>query len=245
MGYLQMRLAKYLARAGVASRRRAENIISQGRVTVNGTLSTQPQDQVQQGDVVTVDGRVVAETAIKYYILLNKPAGFISTVFDTHNRPTVTDLISGITERVYPVGRLDADTRGLLLLTNDGELAYRLTHPSYRVIKIYQALVEGKPDRQSLEKICRGIAIEGRKSAPAKVKVVASGHDSPDSLLQLSLTEGRKRQVKKMCSAIGHPVKRLMRVEFAGLRLGNLPEGQWRHLTDSEVKELYRLVKLN
>lgn len=235
-----MRLAKFLALSGVASRRRAETMIAQGRVSVNGQVVYKPQHRVSGSDLVLLDGKLVEGPEEKKYILLNKPGGYISTVLDTHQRPTVMNLIRNESSRLYPVGRLDYDTTGVLLLTNDGELAYRLTHPRYKVNKEYQAQVRGKPGRQALETVQKGIMIDDVKTAPAKVKVLKS--DNVSSLLLITLREGKKRQVKKMCAAIGHPVINLDRVSFAGLRYDKVERGKYRYLTGSEISRLYKLV---
>ncbi len=239
-----MRLAKYLAQAGVASRRRAEVLISEGRVSVNSQPADQPQMMVDDSDLVTFDGQPVCGFEKKEYLLLNKPAGYISTAQDTHERPTVTSLVADLGVRVYSVGRLDADTNGVLLLTNDGELAYRLMHPRYQVKKVYQAWVRGIPDAAGISKMSKGLLIEGETTAPAAVTLLAKKVDKNVALLEITLTEGRKRQVKKMCQAIGHPVVKLSRVSFAGLRADNVEEGSYRSLTDREINALYRLVML-
>ncbi len=239
-----MRLAKYLAHAGVASRRGAEKIIAEGRVIVNDKLVTIPQTDVAVGDMVKVDGRVVKGEEKKEYYLLNKPAGYISTVVDTHNRPKVTDLIGDQKTRIFPVGRLDADTSGILLLTNDGLLAHRLTHPSYMIKKVYHATVKGKIGIKALNSLKSGPLVDGKKTVPVAVKIMNEKQYSDRTKLEIVLTEGRKRQVKKMCSAVGHPVINLHRYSFAGLTAGDLPIGSHRYLTDWEVDLLYRLVGL-
>lgn len=239
-----MRLVKYLARAGVASRRNAELIIRHGRVQINGVLSDLPYTDVGENDLVTVDGKIITGFEKKDYIILNKPSGYISTVSDTHNRPTVTNLLNGVKARLYPVGRLDADTKGVLLMTNDGELAYRLTHPRYQIKKIYHAWVSGIPDERLLKQFERGLIIDGDKTAPASARLLIARTDKNRALLEIILTEGRKRQVKRMCLAIGCPVKSLFRISFAGLTVGDLQEGSFRHLHKEEVEYLYRMVKL-
>lgn len=239
-----MRLVKYLARAGVASRRHAELMIRQGRVQINGALINLPYTDVGENDLVLVDGRIITGFEKKCYIILNKPSGYISTVVDTHNRPTVTSLITGVETRLFPVGRLDADTKGVLLLTNDGELAYRLTHPRYQVKKVYHAWVSGLPDEHVLKRLTSGLVIDGEKTAPASVRLLKTGVEKNIALLEITLTEGRKRQVKKMCRAIGYPVKSLFRISFAGLTAGDLHEGSFRHLHKEEVEYLYRMVRL-
>lgn len=231
-----MRLAKYLAHAGVASRRNAELLIKDARVKVNGLTVTLPQTEVTSGDEITLDGAGVSSEEKKYYILLNKPAGYLSTVFDPHGRRTVIDLVKGVEARIYPVGRLDADTEGLLLLTNDGELAYRLTHPRYQVMKTYRALVLNVPDRKTLAALAEGVEIEGRRTAPASVKLIKAGEKR--ALIEITICEGRKRQVKKMFSAAGHPVIKLRRIRFAFLDVTGLKKGSYRSLTPKEVGRL-------
>lgn len=237
-----MRLSKYLAAAGVASRRKAEQIIVSGRVEVAGAVITVPQYRVKPGDRVTVDGREVKPEKQKCYLLLDKPAGFLSTVSDPHGRPTVLDLIGRSPARLYPVGRLDLDTTGLLLLTNDGELAYRLTHPRFGVEKRYRARVKGVPDPAALTRMARGVRLEEGLTAPAKVRLLRRGRDH--ALLEIILIEGRKRQVKRMCAACGHPVERLRRTGFAFLTAEGLQGGIFRHLSGAEVRRLYRFVGL-
>jgi len=239
-----VRLAKYLARAGVASRRWAEELIWQGRVKVNGEIIKLPQTQVNESDEIKVDGNAISGLEKKQYIILNKPSGYISTVSDTHGRSTVTELVENVKERLYPVGRLDADTSGVLIMTNDGELAHRLTHPRYRVEKIYHARVKGIPSKEALAALRTGLYIEGEKTAPAGSKLIYSDDHNHEALLEITLTEGKKRQVKKMCEEIGHPVISLKRISFAGLDTGNLEAGAYRFLTEKEVNYLYRLVKL-
>lgn len=239
-----MRLAKFLATAGIASRRRAEDIIRQGRVKVNDEIVDRPQAGVGEKDLVTVDGEPVKDIEKKLYILLHKPDGFISTVSDTHNRPTVMDLVQSVGVRIYPVGRLDFDTSGALLLTNDGNLAYRLTHPRYGIEKIYLARVKGLPKEEVLQEMRNGLVIDGIKSAPARVKLIDILGSGKASLLEIVLTEGRKRQIKKMCSAVGHPVEKLHRRKFAGLSVENLEAGSFRYLSNAEIKKLYNLVGL-
>ncbi|HSW35832.1 MAG TPA: pseudouridine synthase [Candidatus Limnocylindrales bacterium] len=239
-----MRLAKYLAIAGLASRRGAEQIVRQGRVKVNDVLTVQPQTDVSASDFITVDGVMLKKTEKKYYLLLNKPPGYISTVSDTHDRKTVMRLIYDIQARLYPVGRLDADTCGVMLLTNDGALAHRLTHPRFCVKKVYRAWVRGVPESASLKRMIVGLVVDGQKTLPAEVKLITVGPEKHSALLEITISEGRKRQVKKMCAAIGHPVIGLCRSSFAGLKADDLSEGAYRHLTDAEVGHLYCLVKL-
>jgi 23S rRNA pseudouridine2605 synthase len=226
-----VRLNAYLARAGVASRRRSDELILAGRVRVNGEPG-QLNTVVGAHDVVEVDGeRVVLQKLA--YVLLHKPVGVLTTASDPHGRPTVVDLVSH-PARVVPVGRLDADTTGLLLLTNDGELAHRLAHPRYGVSKVYEVDVDGSPSEAELTRLRDGIELEDGLTAPADV------HRLGPSRLELTLHEGRKHQVKRMCEAVGHPVRRLHRVRYAGLGLDGLSPGEWRALTSSEVTTLRR-----
>ncbi|HWQ22880.1 MAG TPA: pseudouridine synthase [Gaiellaceae bacterium] len=234
-----MRLNAYLARAGVASRRRADELIAAGRVRVNGapgTLAT----RVGPGDVVEVDGRRVAPQRLSH-LLLHKPAGVVTTARDPHGRPTVVSLVPA-EPRVVPVGRLDVDTTGALLLTNDGALAHRLAHPRYGVPKVYEAEVEGRPAPEALAALREGVELEDGRTAPAEVRVLRRLGET--TLLELTLHEGRTRQVKRMCAAVGHPVRRLHRSRYAGLDLRGLAPGKWRKLTAAEVRALRRAVGL-
>jgi 23S rRNA pseudouridine2605 synthase len=228
-----MRLNAYLARAGVASRRAADELIKAGRVSVNrrpGELNT----FVGTGDTVEVDGRPVEKQALAY-LLLNKPPGVVTTAQDPHGRPTVVGLVPA-EPRVVPVGRLDADTTGVLLLTNDGQLAHRLAHPRYEVDKVYEAEVEGAPSEAALRRLREGVELDDGRAAPAQVRRLGRGR------LELTIHEGRTHQVKRMCEAVGHPVRRLHRSRYAGLGLSGLRPGEWRLLTALEVARLKALV---
>lgn len=229
-----MRLAKYLARSGVASRRAAEELIRSGRVSVGGSPVLDPAVDVDEDSAVAVDGRDVAPVASPVVWAVNKPAGVVSTARDTHGRPTVVELVRDRAHRrLYPVGRLDADTTGLLLLTDDGDLAHRLTHPRFGVPKTYRARLARAPvERAALERLRAGVELDDGTTAPARVRRLA-----PD-LIELTLTEGRKRQVRRMCEAVGHPVRELRRVAFGSLKLGGLAEGRARRLTAAEVAAL-------
>ena len=223
-----MRLNAYLARAGIASRRGSDELIKAGRVRVNdlpGELNT----YVHTGDRVEVDGETVTAQALKY-VLLHKPAGTVTTASDPQGRPTVVQLVDGIPERIVPVGRLDADTTGALLLTNDGPLSHRLAHPRYGVEKVYEVEVEGEPDDEVLRQLAEGVDLEDGRTAPARARLLAP------STIELVLHEGRKHQVKRMCEAVGHPVRRLHRSRYAGLALEGLEPGAWRELEPSEVE---------
>ena len=224
-----MRLNAYLARAGIASRRASDELIKAGRVLVNG-LPGRLNTFVDRDDVVEVDGRKVAPQR-RAYVLLHKPAGVVTTARDPHGRRTVVGLVRH-QARVVPVGRLDADTTGALLLTNDGPLAHRLAHPRYGVEKTYVADVEGRPGPDALRRLAEGITLDDGLTAPARVRRLAP------SRLELVVHEGRKHQVKRMCEAVGHPVRRLHRSRYAGLDLAGLRPGDWRELSAREVEQL-------
>ncbi len=224
-----MRLNAYLARAGIASRRSADELIKAGRVTVNGEPG-QLNTFVERADRVEVDGRAVAPQPLAY-VLLHKPAGVVTTARDPQRRPTVVDLVRH-EARVVPVGRLDADTTGALVLTNDGPLAHRLAHPRYGVEKIYEVDVEHDPNGDQLRQLREGVDLDDGRTAPARAKRLGPNR------IELAIHEGRKHQVKRMCDAVGLPVARLHRPRYAGLELGDLPVGQWRDLTDEEVRQL-------
>jgi 23S rRNA pseudouridine2605 synthase len=229
-----VRLAKYLASSGVASRRAAEELIRAGRVTIGGSVVADPARDVSERDEVAFDGARVQESQTRVVYALNKPAGVISTASDPQGRRTVVSLVGG-PARLYPVGRLDLDTTGLILLTNDGELAHRLTHPSFEVPKTYRAVVTGAPVRdRALRNLRDGVRLEDGLSAPARVRRV-----SPDTL-EITIHEGRKRQARRMCEAVGHPVVTLARVRFGPLELGDLRPGSFRRLTAAEVELLNR-----
>jgi 23S rRNA pseudouridine2605 synthase len=234
-----MRLNAFLARAGVASRRRADELIRDGRVRVNGRAG-ELNTVVGKHDVVEVDGERVARQALAY-VLLHKPPEVVTTARDPQGRQTVVDLVPS-EPRVVPVGRLDADTTGALLLTNDGELAHRLAHPRYGVPKVYEADVEGSPSREVLDALRDGIELDDGKTAPAEVRVLSTSRRR--GRIELTLHEGRNRQVRRMLEAVGHPVKRLHRPRYAGLDLEGLHEGQWRALTRGEIESLRRAVGL-
>lgn len=232
-----MRLQKYMAKCGVASRRKSEEIIAMARVKVNGFIVTELGFKVDETvDTVLVDGKILKLEEEKVYILLNKPVGYITTTSDEFGRKKVIDLLSDIDQRIYPVGRLDCDTSGLLLLTNDGDLAYKVTHPKYEETKKYIAKVSGIPSEKRLEEFRNGLKIEDYITSDAKVKII--DHIKKDSILEIIIHEGRNRQVRKMCSKIGHPVIELKRVEVGKIKLGNIKEGNWRYLKDDEVKSL-------
>lgn len=229
----EMRLQKYLALSGVASRRAAEQIITDGRVTVNGQKITELGTKVTESDEVCVDGLGVKPEGKKMYIMLNKPVGYVTTVSDEQGRPTVMDLLGDVNARVYPVGRLDFNTEGLLLLSNDGDFTYKITHPKHKLDKTYEVLVTGKAKANAIRLLEGGVVIDGRRTAPAKVDVAEAGKGS--AVLTITIHEGRNRQVRKMCSAVGFKVLGLRRIFEGGLTLGNLPIGKWRHLSPAEI----------
>ncbi|HLZ61876.1 MAG TPA: pseudouridine synthase [Ktedonosporobacter sp.] len=238
------RLARFLAHAGIASRRHAEELIAAGRVQVNGSVVTTQGIRIDpEHDHISVDGRPVRVAAKHIYVLLHKPVGYVSTAYDPQGRPTVLDLLPREVRdlRVYPVGRLDRDTSGLLLLTNDGDFALRLSHPRYSMQKHYEALVQGWPTQESLSALEQGVMIAeedgGRhQTGPARVQLLR--RVGADSWLALTIHEGRKRQVRRMLMAVGHPVRQLMRVGVGPLTLAGVSVGKWRYLTEREVKVL-------
>jgi 23S rRNA pseudouridine2605 synthase len=227
-----MRLAKFIATAGVASRRASEDVVRAGRVTVDGETVRDPAREISDANRVTLDGKPVSSTQERVVYALNKPAGVVSTARDPQGRPTVVTMVPQ-TERLYPVGRLDIDTTGLILLTNQGELAHRLTHPSFEVEKTYRALLGGPAlEERALRALREGVQLEDGRTSPARVRRVSA------DTLEITIHEGRKRQVKRMCEAVGHPVKRLERIRLGPLELGDLPRGRWRRLSDAEVEAL-------
>ncbi len=236
-----VRLNRFLAAHGVASRRACDAMILAGRVTLDGETTREPWISVVPGAVeIAVDGHVL-ESAAPVYLMLNKPPGVVTTAQDPMGRRTVVDLIE-LPHRVFPIGRLDFDTEGLLLLTNDGELAYRLMHPSFKVPKTYHARVAGIPSRHQLEALARGPMLEDGPTQPAEVMLVKTV--GKEAILEITITEGKKRQVRRMCKAVGHPVLGLQRVKYGEISLGRLTIGRWRRLNPSEVDSLRRAVGL-
>jgi pseudouridine synthase len=237
------RLQKYLAQAGTASRRKAEELILAGRVKVNGMTITQLGSKIDpEKDIVTLDQKPVKTTKQYEYYLLNKPLRVVTTMHDPQGRTKVIDLLKGIKTRVYPVGRLDYHTEGLLLLTNDGELAYRLMHPKYKVAKTYLVTVRGILDKNSLLRLQKGVLLEDGPTIPAKVTILETGENY--SRLEMTIREGRNRQVRRMCEAVGHPVLSLKRLKFGPLSLGQLKPGQYRKLEENEIRELKKACQL-
>jgi len=238
------RLQKILSQAGIASRRAAEKLMLDGRVTVNGEVVRELGTKADAAvDDIRVDGRRVKVVERHRYLLLNKPRGYVTTRSDPQGRPTVIDLLHGVSTYVYPVGRLDFDSEGLLLLTNDGDLAARLTHPRHGIPRVYEARVLGTPDAHDIARLARGIVIDGRRTEPAEVSLGSRGEAArrtarDQSLLVITVREGRNRQVRKMCEAIGHPVTHLKRVAIGPIRDAKLKPGMWRDLTGDEVRRL-------
>jgi pseudouridine synthase len=236
------RLQKLISQAGVASRRASEQLMREGRVTVNGSTVTELGTKADPAaDDIRVDGRRIKIAATHRYVLLNKPRGYMTTRADPERRPTVIDLLHGVREYVYPVGRLDFDSEGLLILTNDGDLAAGLTHPRHGIPRVYEARVAGVPDQRDIDRLRRGVPIDGRRSGPADVILKEQGRASSPrggAVLVVTISEGRNRQVRRMCEAIGHPVHALRRVAIGPIRDAKLKSGQWRDLTESEVRKL-------
>ena len=229
---MEIRLQKWLSQAGVASRRKAEELILAGDVAINGAVVTELGARADTAqDEVTVRGQPCLINSAKLYIALHKPEGVVTTVSDPHGRPTVMDYFPKGTH-CYPVGRLDYDTSGLLILTNDGGFCERVTHPKHGVVKTYIATVKGIPTKESLAAFRTGLMIEGRRTSPCEIEIIKK---EPNAKVRIKLQEGRNRQVRKMCEAIGHPVLRLKRVEVGPVKLGSLARGQWRYLTAAEV----------
>jgi pseudouridine synthase len=238
---MDVRLQKLLSMAGAASRRAAESLILEGRVDVNGdVVRTLGAKADPERDVIKLDGRRLRFDTRPRYIVLHKPRGYVTTRKDPQGRRTVMDLLSDVREYVYPVGRLDYESEGLLLLTSDGDLAARLTHPRHGIERVYEAVVAGTPDARALDALRRGVVIDGRPTAPADVRTAGSIQRGRQETTRLTLTlrEGRNRQVRKMCAVIGHPVRRLTRVRIGPVRLADLPSGRWRDLTPREIAAL-------
>jgi 23S rRNA pseudouridine2605 synthase len=238
----EIRLQAYMANCGVASRRKCEEIITSGRVKVNGIVVDKLGSKVSSKDVVTVDGRIIEKEEHVYYVL-NKPRGYVTTLDDEFGRKKVIDLFAkeDLAYRIFPIGRLDYDTQGVLLFTNDGELANKLTSPHSNVEKEYLARVEGKAGKEELAKLVRGVVINGYKTKPAEVEVIEYKKDTNTSLLRIIITEGKYHQVKNMCEAVGLPVKRLTRLRFATISTEGIAKGEYRRLKIHEVKQLYNL----
>jgi pseudouridine synthase len=240
---MNLRLNKFLSRQGLASRREADRLIVEGRVSVNGGVVEDLGMKIDEDrDLVAVDGKPVKKSRVLLYLMLHKPTGCVVTRDDPQGRPTVMDLLPKLREAVFPVGRLDFNSEGLLLLTNDGELAYRLTHPKYEIKKKYAVQVTGNVSTAVAARLEKGVFVDNRRTAPARLKVFE--RSARGTILLVDIHEGRKREVRRMLESVGHPVQTLKRVEFAGLRLTELPYGQWRFLKKAEVLHLKRQVRL-
>ena len=235
-----LRLQKYLADCGVASRRASEELIKSGRVAVNGEIVKEMGVIIDEtADEIMFDGQVVTPVNKKIYIMLNKPVGYVTTVSDEKGRQTVLDLVSDIQDRLFPVGRLDYDTEGLLLLTNDGDLTYKITHPKNDISKTYVAEVGGNISMDTIIKLRSGVVVDGYKTKPAEVEVV--GATQYGTKIEITIKEGKNRQIRKMFEVLGCTVKRLKRIKEAGLVLGHLPVGKWRKLSESEINMLKKI----
>lgn len=233
----EIRLQKFMALCGVASRRESEKIIAAGRVCINGKCVTEQGTKIQYPkDTVTVDDIVIKPEKTKHYIMLNKPEGVLSSVKDDRGRECVVSLVDGIDARLYPVGRLDYDTTGLLILTNDGDFMNRVTHPSAEIWKTYRAVVRGVPDESDVKHFAQGIILDDGKTLPAVLDVV--GYKGENAIVEVSIREGRNRQIRRMLDRIGHGVKSLHRISYGTLRLEDLKPGKWRRLSPEEVNEL-------
>lgn len=234
-----MRLNKYIAHSGLTSRRKADELVFNGNVKINGVAVREPGCDVKEGDVVEVNGTVIGEPEKLEYVLLNKPLGYITSVQDEHDRPVVTELTADVNARLFPVGRLDYNTSGLLIMTNDGDLAYRLTHPKHQVTKTYRARVAGIVSNARLAKLRKGVDIGGFVTSPAKVTVIKQSERS--ALVEITIHEGKNRQVRKMFAAVGNKVQELERISLGELRLGRLKEGHYRKLSREEIEYLKSL----
>jgi pseudouridine synthase len=232
----RIRLQKYIAMCGVCSRRDAEELIKQGRVYVNGSKVEEMGLKITYEDKVEIDGNVISMEKKKYYIMMNKPTGVISAVSDDRGRKCVTGFIKGVDARLYPVGRLDYDTQGLILITNDGDFMQKLTHPSHEVWKTYEALVRGIPDQNDIKEFEEGLLLEDGMTLPCVLEVI--GYEGKNAIVEVMIREGRNRQVRRMLERINHPVIRLKRTKIASLELGDLKPGQWRFLNSEDFKAL-------
>jgi len=233
------RLQKILAKAGVSSRRGAEELIRSGQVTVDGSVVTEMGVKIDPGShQVKVNNKPISDSEEKTYILLNKPAGYVTTMHDPQGRPIVTSLLTGLKARLFPVGRLDLDTEGALILTNDGELTHQILHPKFNINKTYVAKVKGSPSRAALKQLAQGIVIDNRTTSPARLRVLRKS--ARESVIEIIIHEGRKRQVRKMFAAINHPVIHLQRIAYGSLKLGKLPLGKFRSLSRAELKSIFK-----
>ena len=234
-----MRLNKYIAHAGIASRRKADELTINGNVKINGLTMREPGYNVKPGDVVEVNGQRISGQEKMEYVLLNKPKGYITSMQDEKGRPVVTELVADVDARLFPVGRLDYNTSGMLIITNDGDLTYRLTHPRHQVTKTYRALVSGVLSKEKLFRLRKGVDIGGFVTSPAQVKIIRQAERS--AVVDITIQEGKNRQVRKMFAAVGNPVQELQRTAIGDLRLGRLKEGHYRKLTRNEIEYLKNL----
>lgn len=235
---MKERLQKYMARCGVASRRKSEELIAEKRVSINGSIVSEVVMIDEEVDVVRVDGEIIKPEERKVYIILNKPFGIITSVKDQFDRKTVTDIID-IKERIYPVGRLDYDTTGLIILTNDGDIAFKLTHPSHEIQKVYRAKIVGVPNHEEIEKFKNGIKIDDYITSYSDIRLL--NRDGENCIVDITIHEGKNRQVRRMCDAINHPVIELQRIRMGDISLNNLEVGEWRELSLEEVEYLKSL----
>lgn len=242
---MEERLQKILARSGVASRRKAEELIAEGRVLVNGKAASIGMKADAGTDYIKVNGKLISKPEPKVYIVLNKPSGVLTTFEDEEERPTVKDFLKRVKLRVFPVGRLDYNTEGMLLFTNDGEFSHRLTHPSYKVQKTYIVKVKGAVEESKLVKLRKGIMLEDGMTAPAKIRRVTSARAGKNTWLEIIIHEGRNRQIRRMFERIRTPVIKLKRVGIGGVRLKDLPEREWRYLEAEEIEKLKYAVRMN
>lgn len=232
---MKERLQKYIAKCGIASRRKSEELIFAGKVKVNGNIMREIIMIDEDTDKVEIDGKIIKPEEIKVFIMLNKPEGVITSSKDQFNRTAVTDLVN-VKERVYPVGRLDYDTSGLLILTNDGDTAYKITHPSHEIDKVYLAKVKGVPSDEELKRFRSGLKIEEYTTSPSEIIVLS--REAGAAQVKITIHEGKNRQVRKMCQAIGHPVIKLKRIKIGEIEVGDLKEGEWRYLSEGEIEYL-------
>ncbi len=237
----KIRLQKHLSSCGIASRRKAEELIEQGKVRVNGRIATLGDKVDPKRDKVTVRGKTVVPVTQKVYIMLHKPRGYVTTLSDEFDRKNVSDLVKDVGVKVFPVGRLDRDSEGLLIMTNDGELSNIITHPSSHVNKTYRVTVGGAVDDDQIQKLCEGVVIDGKKTLPCDVFVIERRVDR--TVLNFIIQEGRNRQIRKMCAVVGLEVLRLKRIEIAGVKLGGLKPGSWRELNERELTRLESISK--
>ncbi len=237
-----MRLNKFLASCGIASRRKCDELIFAGKVKVNGEIIKTPAFKIDpEKDEVSVNENIV-KLPKKIYIALNKPEGVLCSLKDDFGRTLIIDLLPEIKERIFPVGRLDFNSEGLILLTNDGELSNRLIHPKYKVEKTYHVLIKGNIDEDSLEKLSKGIELDGKKTQPSKIKILDMGKKT--TFIEIKIKEGKKRQIRRMLKEVGYEVKKLRRVKFGPIKLGRLKKGEWRYLTKKEVENLYKITMI-